>query len=221
MSHLGGAGASGVLGFMLPLPVLPDWSKEMGPAFPFWTCPLPPDSCNPCGKGAVPGCIWAGCLWSQSAASYIKALFFFLHFLREREHILSVQRIIVNRHKNTSRTQPYSRGLKANKPYLFRNRCCRAESLTGLWIQPREAGNWMLSPCQPGHMESVIRKQMVTFTNTIILAACRGFSKNKPQREPDFDVLNAFFYAEMTLKCPLMWGSSWPGSEYQINSSSK
>lgn len=59
-SHLGD-GASGVLEFMLPLSVLPDWSKEKGPGCPFRGLSHPRlAAAFPRGKAAGPGCICAG-----------------------------------------------------------------------------------------------------------------------------------------------------------------
>lgn len=99
-----------------------------------------------------------GRLLMEPICSQLYQSFFFYIPFGEGQHILSAKERR-DYHKNTSRTQPYSHGLKANKPFFNRNRSCRAKKLTGLWIQPREAGNWMLSPRQPGHTEYVIRKQ--------------------------------------------------------------
>lgn len=151
MSHHGGSVASGVLGFTVPLPVLPDWSEEMGPVCPFWTCHLLPDGCNPRRKGAVPGCICAGYLLSRSVGSFSTA---FLFPSGEGEHIHSAEG---RRDHHKNKTSLTVRDWRLTNSFTKRG-LCRAAWLTDHSVTSAASGDWVYSPCQPADMESVIRK---------------------------------------------------------------
>lgn len=143
MSHLGGCGASGVLGFTSLLPVSPDWSKEMGPACPFWGCRLLPDGCNPPERRSRPSLHLCWLLIELILGAVLSQLF--LNFLRGKESTFTPAEGRHDRHQiQTSLTVRDRRLTKSSTERGL----CGAERLTDHDVCcPR--GDWVCSPCQP------------------------------------------------------------------------